>query len=801
MGRHDEPRDVDSRGNSLAPVAAVSGSSRSSTSLSFSVSSRFLPSIISGLLVLSVAIVYFAAVSNQFVNFDDDELVYQNHNLADGISTKTIIWAFTSDYASMWYPVTWFSYMLDYRCYGLAPWGYHLTNVLIHGVAVIVLFRALRNATGNIWASAVVAAVFASHPLQVETVAWVGERKGVLSGLFLTLTLAVYIWYARRRFSLARYSAVAAFLALGLMSKPALISAPALLLLLDYWPLGRFAIEKARETETPTSGILRTRFLRALCLLGEKVPLLLLTAGCVAMTIWSERNNIRPMAATPLSTRLANVMVSYATYIYRTLSFHDLSAFYPASNSTPPAWKIVASLAALSIISAIAIVSRRRCPAILVGWLWYLGTLLPVIGLVPIGMHGSADRYMYLPLIGLSVAIVWGTWQVVVGSRICERVLGGVWVVILVVLMVASRQQVSNWRDGETLWTHALTSTTDNYVAHCNLGIALAGQGKVELAISHFQEALALKPDYFVACYSLGNTMLQCGRNDDAIAFYQRTLDIEPKYAKAHNNLGLLLAAREQFDAAIAHYEKALNCDPSLQVARENLAVARAARSLATLAKCQEAVKANPIDAEAHYNLGRALLDCGRVDEGIAEYRKVLEIVPNLAEVHNNLGVVLAARNRFEEAIVEYQLTVKLKPELVEPRDNLAFALAKIGNIDEAILQYEMVLNMQPGNARALGDLAWIRAAHPDARFRDATQAVDLARRSVDLLPNDPTKLDALAAAYAEAGRFAEAILIAKQALELARMSNQPALLDSINKKIQLYKTNTPYREAPSSRP
>ena len=394
----------------------------------------------------------------EFVNFDDDTYVYENPEVSQGLTFKGIIWAFTRFHSFNWHPLTWLSHMLDCQLYGSNPGGHHLTNILLHAVAAILLFLVLRQMTGALWRSAFVAAVFAVHPLHVESVAWVSERKDVLSGVFFMLTIGTYVRYARQPWSPAHYGLVALLFALGLMCKPMLVTLPILMLLLDYWPLNRFS------NFTPQV------FFR---LVAEKIPLFALAAVSCAVTIFAQTDAIKSFDQISLPLRVGNALVSYAIYLKQMFWPSNLAVLYPFPSHGEVIWKMILASIVLFSISASVFVLRKTRPYLLVGWLWYLVMLVPVIGIFQVGTQAHADRYTYLPQIGLYLLLTWTAVDLCAGWRFRRVVLGGSSTVILVALIFCARAQASYWQNSESLWTHALACTSDNFIAHNNLGTAL----------------------------------------------------------------------------------------------------------------------------------------------------------------------------------------------------------------------------------------------------------------------------------------------------------------------------------------
>jgi type IV pilus biogenesis/stability protein PilW len=746
---------------------------------------RFVALAVCGLLLLAVVLVFGQTVEFGFVNYDDNDYVYDNPHLAHGLSAGGIVWALTTNYVYNWHPLTWLSYLADYQLSGLAPWECHLMNVLLHAAAVIVLFLVLRRMTGDLWPSAFVAAVFAIHPLRVESVAWIAERKDVLSGLFFMLTLAAYVGYVRRPFSLARYLAVLALFALGLMAKPMLVTLPFVLLLLDYWPLGRKSLGWWR-------------------LVVEKLPLLALSVVSCRVTFVAQTLAIKPLDFIPFSSRIGNALVSYAVYVRQFFYPVGLAVFYPHAVSRLPSWQIAGALLLLAGVSVGAVAWRRKCPYLLVGWCWYLGMLVPAIGLVQVGSQSMADRYTYLPQIGLAIALAWGA-KCSLGSWPYRTWLWGILAALAVTVLIGcARWQTSYWRDSETLWTRDLECAPPSEIAYVNLGAALEKQGRLDEAIARYRAALGINPRYTEAYTNLGIALTAEGKEDEAIVEYQKALDISPDYAHARYNLGLAYYNQGRWDDAIAQFRWALRLNPDHADSHNNLgnALTRQGKLDQAIEEYRRAVDVKPNYARAHYNLGVVLCQQGHLPEAIAEYRKALTIEPDEPDTYVNLGIALVREGRLDEAILQFQQAIKIKPEYVEARHNLATALYQRGRMADAIAQWNEILRVQPENVVALTQLAHVLATSPEASVRDGARAVELAGRAEKLTADQqPAVLDVLAAAYAEAGRFAEAVQTARQALDLATQQNNPSLAESIKAKIPLYEARNPFRAMPQPAP
>ncbi len=690
--------------------------------------------VCAGLLV-AVAVVFGQTLQHGFVNFDDKAYVSENPMVYGGLTARGIAWAFTHSHGSNWHPLSSMSHMLDCELYGLEkPWGHHLTSVVLHAATAILLFLVLLRMTGGLWPSAFVAVVFAIHPLRAESVAWISERKDVLSGLFFMLTLWAYVGYVRKPFSRLRYLGVAAFFALGLMAKPMLVTLPFVLLLLDYWPLGRFQ-------GAGLGGGAGGRRWVAVRLVVEKIPLAALAIGSCVATVWAQGTVIIPVAAAPLSLRIMNALDSYVAYIGQTCCPVGLAAFYPFPlvDATLP-WKAAAAAVVLGGISAAALAWRRACPYLAVGWLWYLGMLVPVIGLVQVGGQAMADRYTYLPQIGLLLAVAWGVADFVRSRPGFRRVAAVAAALAVTVLAACACQQTSYWRDDQSLWERALEVTSPQRPGRGFARLRPEGAWATSTTRSNITSAaLRINPRAYLAHYNLALAYTAQRRVKDAIAQYESALRIEPAFAEAHNNLGNLLVGQGKLDEAMKHHRKTVDIDP----------------------------------LSVHGNIG--------------------------------LGTDFALRGHFDEAADYFGKAVDIDRGSADAHLLLANALADGGQPDKAIPHFQEAIRLHPDDPRPLGRLAWLLATSPDASLRDGFKAVELAQRAARLSGgSEPGFLDTLAAAYAEAGRFPEAVKTAEEARTLAAQRGNRALADRLAAHIKLYRAGTPFRDAagvPAKRP
>jgi protein O-mannosyl-transferase len=494
-----------------------------------------------------------------FVNYDDPSYVYQNTKITSGINLANVAWAFTHIHSENWHPLTTITHMLDCQLHGLNAGWHHFTNVLLHAIAVVLLFVALQQMTGALWRSAFVSAVFAVHPLHVESVAWIAERKDVLSAFFFMLTLVAYLYYTRSP-SVGRYLTVALAVVLGLMSKPMLVTLPFVLLLLDYWPLGRF---EARRSNTRR---------QVLQLVLEKIPLIALSAVSSMVTFLAQRGAIGWTEQLPVSARISNALIAYVVYIGQMFWPTGLAVFYPHPENRLPVWDISLAVIVLVGITAAAFVFRKKAPYFVTGWLWYLGMLVPVIGLVQVGWQGHADRYTYLPQIGLYIAVTWAVADLTRSWRFQRMALGAAALVVVGVLSWRGWLQTSYWRDSETLFTHALAVTTNNDVALNNLGIIFLDKGQLDDAISKLQAAIDLRPENAPAHDNLAKALLKKGQVTEAMVHYRKFLEIEPGNVEARNTLGTALIQQGKVREAIDQWQEALAIQPENGNASSNLA-------------------------------------------------------------------------------------------------------------------------------------------------------------------------------------------------------------------------------------
>jgi tetratricopeptide (TPR) repeat protein len=717
-------------------------------------------SICFGLAAITLA-VFWPVTGHDFINLDDPDYVTWNPIVQAGITGPGLRWAFGGSHASNWHPLTWLSHMLDCQIFGLKPGAHHLVSLGFHIASTLLLFLALRRMTGAVSRSALVAALFAWHPLHIESVAWVAERKDVLSAFFFMLTLWAYARYAevtslkskvksqeargggqesssiinhpasRTTHHAPRYYLLSLFFfVLGLMSKPMLVTLPFLLLLLDYWPLRRLHLSPLTAHPSTTH---QPSTLSRLAL--EKAPFfaLALAAGVVTLLAQHAGGAVESLEQLPVTSRLANALAAYSAYLGKMIWPMNLSVFYP--HLPVPAWQVVSSALLLACVTLLCLRQARARPCLLVGWLWFCVMLLPVIGLVQVGWQARADRYTYLPLIGVFIMLAWGAADFHPRSRAWRLGLTLGAALLLGACLAATRFQLKHWQDSVTLFSRALEVTTGNWLAHNNLGTALAEQGKVDEGAEHFRAALQIKPAYDDALSNLGRFLAERGKRDEAKVQFEALLRRNPRHARAHRNLGNVLFAEGNAAEGLSHYALARQLQPDDATTSEDLA----------------AVLTKPAESQA-----------------VLPYlRQALDLLP----------------------------TGKMRAQV-------ASTWVGQGKFESAVQGYRAALVLQPQSPEILNNLAWILATCPEADVRDGAEAVRHGELACELTRFKRTLMvGTLAAAYAEAGRFAEAVVTAQKACALAAESGDETLAVKNQVLLQVYRAGRPHREATNAAP
>jgi protein O-mannosyl-transferase len=594
------------------------------------------------LVVITLA-VYWPVQNYGFVDFDDDLYVSENPHIQEGLTLKSITWAFSfsEKEGTYWQPVTWLSHALDCQLYGLQPGKHHLTSLMFHMANSLLLFMVFKWMTGAFWRSAFAAALFAIHPINVDSVAWVAERKNVVSTFFWMLTMLSYVYYTKKP-ALGRYLLTFLLYVLGLLTKPMLVTLPFVLLLLDYWPLKRFFYgqlsgnENGGRSKTEMPEFKRFSLFH---LIVEKIPFFILSGLSTGLSALSVQEKASLATLVPMDLRISNALVSYVKYIGNMIWPQGLTVFYPYPRMVP-AWETIGALFLLVCVSVLAIRSVKRVPYFIIGWLWFLGTLVPVLGLVQTGLWPAmADRFAYVPLIGLFMIFAWGVPQICQNWRHRTICISASAVILLLILTTVTWKQLGYWKNSITLFEHNLRFTSNNDVAHNNLGIALGKQGRTEEAFKHFLLAIQINPDYENAHYNLGKTLDKRGHTEEAIEHLLLALRINPNYVEAHNNLGVALNKQGRADEAIKHFLLA--------------------------------IQINPDYVEAQYNLGNALNKQGRTDEAIKHFLLALRLNPDYEEAHNNLAIAFFRKGDMGGAIAHFRKALRINPDNIAIKKNL----------------------------------------------------------------------------------------------------------------------------------
>lgn len=821
--------------------------------------------LISALLALAVFAAYLPVFYLGFINFDDTLYVTHNHSVQRGLTWSGLSWAFSHFDAANWHPLTWLSHMLDCQIYGLSPVGHHITSVLFHAANTVVLFLWLRQLTGAVWRSALVAAIFALHPLRVESVAWVAERKDVLSTFFGLLSLWAYTQYARasglrlgkaeahpknrttsaapnhpsklensRNHIVRLYTASLLLLLLGLLSKPMLVTWPFVMLLLDFWPLGRINATDLHE-ETP-EGERRFRLKRLMELTAEKLPFFALSAASCVITFLAQRaggalSALEGAYGLSIESRLSNLPISYIRYLWKLVWPHDLAVIYPLVKDWPEE-QVIAATFLLALVTGMILWRARRNPYLPVGWFWYLGTAVPVIGLVQVGTQSIADRYTYIPAIGLCIVVVWGLFDLALRWRPGGAILATTAATLLLAFTYVDGRQLLYWQNSESLFRHALAVTKKNYMADALLGSYLSELGDLEPAKAHYRAALQIAPELPSAWNNLGCAMVAQKQYAEAAEAFERVIRSKPHLADAQSNLGNALFGLGRFKEAIEHFREAVRIDPEDARAQYNLGNALSQNNQLEegIHYLQMAIKLDPRYPEAHIFLAGTFVRQGKLDEAATEYQRALAIAPTSLSALYGYASLMASQGKWDEAARQYQAIVHLVSNDNQARLNLGIAQAAQGKVDDAIDSLAAVLRASPNNvlanyqmaaamadqhrfkeaiqfyrtalksspdlAEAMNNLAWILASCPDGELRNGAEAVQLAERACQLTEyKQAVIVGTLAAAYAEAGRFPEAITAAEKARTIAETDGENAVVARNTELLELYRSGKPYRD------
>ncbi|MCX5635161.1 MAG: tetratricopeptide repeat protein [Planctomycetota bacterium] len=691
-------------------------------------------------LVIATFIAFEPLRHNGFVNYDDYDYVTDNSQVTGGITGKSILRAFTTPHVGNWLPLTWLSFMLDYQLFGLNPSWMHFVNLLLHVANTLLLFTILTKITGALWPSAFVAAAFALHPMHVESVAWITERKDVLSTLFYMLTLTAYAGYVRRH-NLFRYLLTILLFALGLLAKPMLVTLPFVLLLLDYWPLKRFSIADSRLPieKNPKSKIQNLKFAKSFGrLIIEKIPLfaLAVVSGVITFLVQRSSGAVPDVNILPLQSRVANAFLSYATYISKMFWPQNLTAFYPLDADSIQFWRFALCVLLLLAISIFVISFGRRQRYLPVGWFWFVGTLIPVIGLIQSGAQALAERYTYIPYIGLFIMIAWGVAELSAGWRYRKIILAAASCIVLAIILTCTRQQVRYWKNSFTLSEHAIEVTKNCSVMHVNLAVALSEQGRLEDAAIHLKEALRAKPKYFYARF----------------------------------NLGLVCLKQGNFNEAISNLTQA------------------------------DILKHN--EPQLYYYLAIAYDHLGKSELAIQNYTRAIKIKSDYPEAYNGIGKMFLMQGKFDKAAENFEEVLRIRNDWPDTYENLALAYSQLNKYGLAVANWKNGLKLDPNSADTFNNLAWILAVAEDAKINNPAQAIGYAQRACELTKfNDPGFLDTLAVSYAAAGKFSVAVETAQKAMDKANLAGKKDLAEEISARLKLYQAGQPYIESAAKTP
>ena len=707
-------------------------------------------------LALATLILYSPLSQVEFANWDDGAFVYDNQHVASGLSVDNVQWSFGIHGPGQWHPLSFWVHQLNCQVFGLEPGAHHMVSVFLHVIVTLLLLTVLWRISGAFWPSALVATLHALHPLSVESVAWISHLREPLSLLFWLLVMWSYCAYARRG-GAARYGLVVVLFALGLMAKPTLITLPCVLLLLDWWPLNRvrFGADFAPQNNEAEPAY---RSLGRLVL--EKVPLLALALTSVYLSYLcqSSMDAVVSLEAHSLGARLANACQSYVLYLRNMVWPVNLAILYPLPDSFWPPY-VVSSILLLIGITVTALYYCRKAPHLLVGWLWYLGTLVPVIGILKMGEHTAmTDHYMYISLLGVYIAIAWQLARWVEQKPNHKFIVSSFVALALVALVLLTSRQVAVWRTNETLWRHALAVTNDSSTAHNKLGDVLLLSGRTDEALVHFLEAARIAPHKFELPNNAGNALLVLGRHEEAVSYYRKAASVAPSNAEVQYNCGLAFQKQQRWDEALEHYEEAMRLRPQF--------------------------------ADAHTNSGVCLRALGRKQAAIEHFQQAVQIDPSFVAAYNEHATTLRALGRDAEAVQKFEEALHIAPDNFPANYHGAVALLAVGRRAEALKRFEQSLSLRSNIFGVHYGLAWIMATAPEGELRDGKRAIEHARRAVDLSKGNPFMMDALAAAHAEAGEFAKAIKWQEQAVKKVNGKGQIAFKE----RLERYKQKLPYR-------
>ena len=731
-------------------------SSKSNDSADSRLPSAWVIAIVYLGLALTTLILYSPLRQAEFVNWDDGIFVYHNPHVADGLSVENFQWSFGIHGPGQWHPVSWWVHQLNSELFGLDPGSHHMVSVVLHVAVALLLLTVLWRISGSFWPSALVAWLHALHPLSVESVAWVAHLREPLSLLFWLLVMWAYHAYARKG-GASRYLLVVLLFALGLMAKPTLITLPFVLLLLDWWPLNRVRFGADVRPQNNNADPAYRPIGR---LVLEKIPLLALSLVSVYLAYLCQKSmgSVVSLESHSLEARLANAAQSYVLYLRNMVWPLNLATLYPLPEQFHTVY-VVGALLLLIGITVLALYFCRQAPHLLVGWLWYLGTLVPVIGILKMGaMTAMTDHYMYISLLGIYIAIAWQlAWWVERMPKYRIAVCSVVGLVLVACVTLTGRQ-VTVWRNSETLWKHTLAVAKESNVAHNLLGDTLLESGRPKEALTHFKAAARLAPNSFLPKNNAGNALLTLGRVAESIPFFQEAATTAPRRAEVQYNLGRAFQLQRDFPKAIEQYEKSILIKPEF--------------------------------ADAHTNLGVCLRSAGRPQDAVEHFEQAIQSDPNFLGAYIELGITLNALGRKTEALPYFETVLELDPDNFPANYHSAVVLLALGRRAESLKRFQTSLKSRPNNGGIHHGISWIMATAPEIELRNGKRAVDHARRALALNKGNPFMVDGLAAAHAEAGEFVAAVNWQQQAVKMVSGNTKLAF----KKRLAIYQQNLPYR-------
>ncbi len=709
-----------------APVIDVphfheGGTARSDQSIVFA---------LAALAILTIGL-FGRTITFKFIDYDDTSYVTENRHVQSGVNPASLAWAMTTHHAGYWHPLTWVSHLIDVELFGLNPGGHHATNVLIHAINACLLMSLLLRMTGAFWRSAFVAAVFAIHPLHVESVAWIAERKDVLSTMLMLLAMLAYVRYVERT-TWRRYAVVLLLFGLGLCGKPMIVTLPALLLLMDYWPL--------RRTRWLAGEDASRRSRSAGMLIFEKLPMLAMSLALAGVAIHGQKEvgTLGTLDKVPIAMRLSNAVVSYAIYMGKTIWPTNLAFFYPYPIHIP-VWKIALAGGVLIVTTAAALWHARRRPWLAVGWFWYLGLLVPAIGIVQVGSQARADRYTYVSMVGLLMMFAWSFPDA--RTRIHRNGVIVAAAAVLIGLGATTWMQLSHWRDSRSLFTHAIAVTEDNWVARNNLGKWHLDREEYAIAEMHLREAVRINDTHATSVMNLGVLLARQKRLDEGMPLLQAAIRMDPSDARAHLNFGTAMADVGDEETALRHYREAARLDPDSAAAHFNIGNTLLRRGMLDEAR-DSLLKAVSLDsrlAPAQHALGLAFRELGEAERAVTPLHRAAALDPTNADYQNDLAMVLNALRRHAEAAVCFAHAVRLRPESPELHNNLGSALAADGLMALAAEQFTEAIRLKPDYVDAHFNLGLTME-----RLGRAREAGESYRRVLELRPDHARALQRL---------------------------------------------------------